>query len=238
MIKRSIPNLITLGNLLCGVLGILVILDPNNSFGFPPHYATLLLLLAAVLDFMDGASARLLKVSSDIGKQLDSLADAVTFGVLPGFMVFKWIDNIISVQESPIAYISFLIPLLSIYRLAKFNIDERQTSSFIGLPTPANALFFASFWLISAYQSDSFILEYLNSYPLILILTIAFSFLLITELPLFSLKFKSLSLADNKWQFIFLGLSLILIVSFYFTAIPFIILLYLLISVVKNIVER
>lgn len=238
MIRRAIPNLITLGNLLCGILGIITILVPDNSFNFPMHYAAWLLILASVLDFMDGAASRLLGVSSKVGKELDSLADAVTFGVLPGLMVFQWFNLYGEATAYNIHYISFAIPLLSVYRLAKFNVDIRQTDSFIGLPTPANALFFASFWLISFYQPDSFILPLLNNNWVLATLSLVFSLLLVSELPLFSLKFKSLAWRKNSWQYLFLLISVGLIVSFYFTAIPFIILLYLLISVAKNIFER
>ena len=234
--KQHIPNLITLGNLLCGTLGIIVILVPDNPFNFPPSYAALLLILAAVLDFFDGFSARLLKVSSEIGKQLDSLSDAVTFGVLPGLMTYQWLNAISTIEYLP--FIGLIIPLLSVYRLAKFNIDTRQTSSFIGLPTPANALFFASFWLIGYFEPESFIIQYISMQWVVAGLSILFSILLIAELPLFSLKLKSLQWKENKYVYFFLISSIGLFACFCFTAIPFIILLYLLISMVKNILER
>ncbi len=236
MIRRFIPNLITLGNLLCGCIGIVVILVTDNTFRLAAHSASWLLIFAAVLDFMDGAAARLLKVQSEIGKQLDSLADVVTFGVLPGLMTFRWLQEISTLPNLP--YLAFIIPLFSAYRLAKFNIDTRQQDAFLGLPTPANALFFASFWLIAHYQPHSFITSALHQQWVIASLCVLFSFLLTSELSLFSLKFKSLKWKENSYRLLFIGMALVLFISFYFTAIPFIILLYLLISVVKNVLER
>jgi CDP-diacylglycerol---serine O-phosphatidyltransferase len=154
----NIPNFITLGNLLCGCIGILFVLEGNLMAGAG------LVFLAALLDFLDGFLARLLKSFSELGKQLDSLADMVSFGVLPAFILFKTIqfsllttgvNSVLSGDLSVVPgalggtpflapFLALLIPVFSAWRLAKFNIDTRQTHGFIGLPTPANALFFAS----------------------------------------------------------------------------------------------
>lgn len=236
MIRSAIPNLVTLANLSCGVLGIWVLMRQPNGFDWPSHYAAYLLMLAAVFDFLDGALARMLRAHSAVGKELDSLADAVTFGVLPGFMMYHWLEKL---EVSPwwLPFLAFLIPLFSVYRLAKFNVDTRQTESFLGLPTPANALFFASFLLIESH-GESIVLPYI-SYPAVVVgLILVFCLLLVSELPLLSLKFKSLAFRGNGSRYLLLIGSAVLIVLFSFTAIPFIILLYLLISVVNNFSKR
>lgn len=262
-IKKNIPNAITCGNLLCGCLGILA----TNSFALDKAFY--LLLIAAILDFFDGFVARLLKVSSPIGKDLDSLADMVTFGVLPGFIMYKILGLTIlhfnkevaidiyttfSIGEPTldilgnlkvdfpmlfIPFIAFIIPIFSAIRLAKFNNDLRQTDSFIGLPTPANGLLISSLGFILIYYSNKSIFSNVNTlifniYSLIF-LTLALSFLLVANLPLIALKFKNFTWADNKIRFIFLGLSLVLLVAFQFVGIPLVIILYILVSIVNNI---
>ena len=144
-IKRNIPNLITLGNLFCGLVAIVFSL--NNNL----YFAGTFIFFGAILDFFDGLSARLLKVSSEIGKHLDSMADMVTFGVAPGMIMFQMIKLSNIDENSYIAYIGFIITIFSAIRLAKFNLDTKQTSSFIGLPTPAAAIFIASLPIISKY---------------------------------------------------------------------------------------
>jgi len=138
--KHHIPNILTLGNLFCGCVGIVFVL---NGFLFSGFW---LMLIAAVLDFLDGFVARLLNVSGELGAQLDSLADAVTFGVLPSIIMYSLLlhqtDNIY------LPFVAFLIALMSVYRLAKFNIDTEQAEHFKGLPTPINAIFIASFGVI------------------------------------------------------------------------------------------
>lgn len=211
-------------NLLCGCLGILFSLKEGNHL----LYASYLIGVAAVFDFSDGFAARLLKVHSELGKQLDSLADMVSFGLLPGFIMYRLIDIAIQNQHLSnlhLQYIAFLIPVFSAIRLAKFNIDTRQTDSFIGLPTPANSILIASFVFIPQYT----ITAYYGPYMLIG-LTVLVSFLLIAEIPLFALKFKNFSWADNKIRYFFLGLSLLLIALFQIPAVPLIILLYILLS--------
>jgi CDP-diacylglycerol--serine O-phosphatidyltransferase len=265
-IKKHIPNAITCGNLLCGCLGIMV----TSWYKF--ELAFFFVMLAAILDFFDGFLARLLKVSSPIGKDLDSLADMVTFGVLPGFIMFRLIsitlldfdidlakdiyssfrigEPAIAVFEKMginlfhlyIPFIAFIIPIFSAIRLAKFNNDPRQTESFIGLPTPANTILISSLALVLAndyfwpidFDSKKVIF---NTYFLIG-LTFLMSYLLIAELPLFALKFKNFGWADNKIRYVFLIISLILLIVFQFIAIPFIIFLYISMSVINNIINK
>lgn len=218
----TVSNLFTLGNLLCGCLGIQAVLLYSD---FPK--AAILLGIALVLDFFDGFIARLLKESSDLGKELDSLADVVSFGVLPGFILWQMM------QGSSIAYLAFLIPLFSALRLAKFNIDTRQSLSFIGLPTPANAMVIASLPLI-AEQFTSFqdALSYTWVLPSYILL---FSYLLISEIPLPALKFKNYSWTDNKFTYTLLILSVILLAVLQLAAIPVIVFGYILYSLIQYI---
>jgi CDP-diacylglycerol---serine O-phosphatidyltransferase len=199
MIKKHIPNFITCLNIFSGCIAI--------YFAFQANYAAafIAILLAAVFDFMDGFAARILKAFSPMGKELDSLADVVSFGVAPGAIVFSVLSEANINDWLP--FIGFIIPAFSALRLAKFNIDERQTSSFIGLPTPANAIFWAG--LVFSYT------DLLVSNPFVLvILTIIFSLLLVSEIPMFSLKFKNASWSSNKIQYLFLlGCAIILAIS-------------------------
>lgn len=193
--------------------------------------------VAAVLDFMDGMVARVLNTYSEIGKQLDSLADMVSFGVVPGAMVFMMLTasgaTALGIPESILPFFGFLITVFSALRLAKFNIDTRQTSSFIGLPTPACTILIASLPLILENGSLTHYNVILNPYVL-LALTFLLSYLLVAELPLFALKFKSLGWQNNSVRFIFIGLSIILLALVKFVAVPLIIVLYILLSIIKN----
>lgn len=211
---------------------------------------------AALLDFFDGFAARLLKAHSPIGKDLDSLADMVTFGVVPGIMLFQisngyltagifgaffqLLDKNIPVNSYPVwvPFAALLIPVFSALRLAIFNNDSRQTDSFIGLPTPANAIFICSIpFMIAMGETNliGFFASKIITEPwLFVFFCCLMSYLLVAELRLFSLKFKNFSLADNKVRFIFLGISILLILFLKFSAIPIIILLYILLSVINN----
>jgi CDP-diacylglycerol--serine O-phosphatidyltransferase len=252
-IKKNIPNAITCGNLLCGCLAIV------KCFEGDLVWAAYLVGIAAVLDFFDGFAARRLKVSSLIGKDLDSLADMVTFGVVPGIVMYKLLTNSIVLNnsnqvleyimnkpaslgelwsatnlsakpDSYLPYIAFLIPIFSAIRLAKFNNDTRQSESFIGVPTPANAILICSFPLILEFNKLLFVLN-----PIFLCLvSCVMSLLLVTNLPLFALKFKNFTWTDNKIRFIFLGISLVLLAVFQIVGIPLVIILYILLSIVNN----
>ena len=219
---KHIPNLLTISNLICGCIALYFTFHNNLVF------AAYLIGLSAMFDFMDGAVARLLKVSGPMGRELDSLADMVSFGVVPGSVVFHLLE---ATSMSSYSFVALLIPALSAYRLAKFNIDERQTDGFIGLNTPANTLFFISFPLISHFQPDHFLNTWIAIPELLILLTVLMSFSMVSEIPLFAFKFKDLRLADNKLRFSFIGLSVILLVMLQFAAIPLLVLLYLFLSI-------
>lgn len=233
-IKRNIPNAITCGNLLCGCLAIVKVFE-GSLIG-----TALWVGIALVFDFLDGFLARMLKVTSPIGKDLDSLADMVTFGVVPGIVMFELmhqIREITTLEENMGFLIPFIIPIFSAIRLAKFNNDTRQTDSFIGLPTPANAIFICSLPLIiESYgkENSSFIL---NPYILILI-SCTSSILLIVELPLFALKFKSFGWKGNEIRFVFILLSIVLLITLRFVGIPLIIVLYIGMSIINNFLTK
>jgi CDP-diacylglycerol--serine O-phosphatidyltransferase len=189
--------------------------------------ALLFIALAAVFDFFDGFSARLLKAFSPIGADLDSLADVVSFGMAPGFMVFSFLTTAGSgFAFSGIPYIAFLIPVFSALRLAKFNIDTRQKSSFIGLPVPANGLFWATF-IPSIHLSESNCLFYAIS---VIVLVAFFCILMISELPMFSLKFKRYNWKDNRLPYILILSTIALVCLFRLRGVCMSIILYILLS--------
>jgi len=238
-IKNHIPNFITLLNLLSGCIAIVFIFKDQLAI------ASYLIGLAAIFDFLDGFFARLLKAQSPIGKDLDSLADVVSFGLVPGLILFKLIEysSGISVNTgfiSLLPFFAFLIPLFSAYRLANFNNDERQTDVFIGLPTPANAILIASFPLILIQGTTLLGINLLGIQSLFLstvflvVITMLLSYLLIAEIQLLSLKFKNFSWNDNKIRYIFLGICCMLLILFFYLAIPIIIILYILLSIIHT----
>lgn len=228
-LKRHLPNAVTCLNLLFGCLALTEIFAGRLGNG------AWLVAAAAVADFADGLLARALRVSSAIGKDLDSLADMVSFGVVPGAILFKLLAT--SGAATPLAqylpYVGFLVSIFSALRLAKFNNDTRQTTSFIGLPTPACTLVVASLPLILAH--DRFGLHDVVLNPIVLVgLAVLLSGLLVAELPLFALKFKSLRWADNRRRFIFLLLAAGLLLVLQAAAVPLVVLLYVLLSVPKS----
>ena len=238
-IKKHIPNAITLLNLLAGLLALIHAFNGNYNEAFS------LVCLGIFFDFWDGFFARIWKVQSPIGLQLDSLADMVTSGVVPGLVMYKMLGDIQENQSQynltedtyymgVVPYLGFLITLASCYRLAKFNIDTRQTDSFIGLPTPANALLIMSIPMIQFHSEFEWLVDFLSNPYVLVGVTILSSYLLNAEIPLFSLKVKSFSWEKYKMQVVFLILSLILIVLLEFISIPIIILLYVILSVVNN----
>jgi CDP-diacylglycerol---serine O-phosphatidyltransferase len=214
---RHIPNALTSGNLLCGCLGLI---SGSENYPVEPAY---FIWAACVFDFFDGFMARLLNVSSPIGKELDSLADMVSFGVLPAMAMYQWIDSAGGAGWLP--YIALMIAVFSALRLAKFNIDTRQTDSFIGVPTPANALFLTS--LVFLPES---IRPIVFTAPVLTGITIVFSCLLLAPFELFALKFKDFSWAHNQIRFTFLALSVFLLILLKSGALPLIILSYIIIS--------
>lgn len=247
-IKQHIPNAITCCNLLCGCLAIVQAFEGNLV------WAAYLVGLAAIFDFFDGFAARLLRVTSPIGKDLDSLADMVTFGVVPGIVMFQLIrESSLLVIDGPavggwtiyppsqmardlplinqvLIYSVFIIPVFSAIRLAKFNNDTRQTTSFIGLPTPANAIFICSIPLILRYSDIGF----MPSPYMLSITSLVLSLLLVSEIPLFALKFKFFGWRGNRVRYVFLALSLLLLITLQFVGIPLIIILYVLMSLITN----
>jgi CDP-diacylglycerol--serine O-phosphatidyltransferase len=187
--KKHIPNFITSLNLFSGCVAAYLAFKGNYPGAF------IAILFASAFDFLDGFAARLLKAYSPMGKELDSLADMVSFGLAPGAIVFSLLSETgINVL---LPFLGFLIPVFSGLRLAKFNIDDRQTTSFIGLPVPANAIF----WAGLVYSFSPFLLD---TVWLLIILIGVFSYLLISEIPMFSLKFRNVSWTDNQTQYIFL----------------------------------
>lgn len=197
-------------------------------------------------DFWDGFFARVLKVQSDLGLQLDSLADMVTSGVVPGLVMYQMLSEIATNQEEYnlssdnyylglLPFAGFIITLASCYRLAKFNVDTRQTDSFIGLPTPANALFILSLPVIEAHSDGTGVVFEMLSNPFVLIgISLLSAYMLNAEIPLFSLKVKYFNWETNKIQVIFLILSILLLFFFQYLGIPLIILSYVALSVVNN----
>lgn len=227
-IKKHIPNLITLLNLFSGCIALIFAIDLNFEMAF------FFVSLGIFLDFFDGFFARLFKVSSPLGLQLDSLADMVTSGVVPGFVMVLMLSNGNLSVNNWLPYLGFIIALGSCYRLANFNIDTRQTDSFIGLPTPANALLILSLPLILQNTSSEFVQNLLTNPYFLLAITAFSAFILNAEIPLFSLKIKEFNFAKNKLQIIFLSMSVFLLIVLQFLAIPLIILFYVLLSVVNN----
>lgn len=240
--KRYIPNIITTGNLLCGCSAIVCAFEGNLAL------ACYFIIIASALDFFDGFFARLLKVKEGIGKQLDSLSDMISFGVAPGMMLYQFTkllhqnnpSNLLN--EFPwLFYLAFFIPVFSAFRLAKFNIDTRQSSTFYGLPTPANANFFIFSILLYLFPELPQLLNVTSliypivANPLIMLgFGVIFSLLLVVEVPMFALKFKSLSWADNKLPFTFVLLWLGLLLFTNIVAMPVIVLVYVVWSLIAH----
>lgn len=228
-ITRHIPNFVTCCNLFSGCIAAVMAFQANYEA------AILFIILGATFDFFDGMLARLLGVSGPLGKELDSLADDITFGLAPSVIVFSLFKEVqypafMSEWTEIFPYTAFIIAAFSALRLGKFNIDPRQSSSFIGLPTPANALFWGSL-VVGGHSfliSDSFNAIYL--FALVLLM----SYLLIAELPMFSLKFKNLSWKDNKISYIFLLVCIPLLAIFRISGFAAIILWYILLSLLTK----
>jgi CDP-diacylglycerol---serine O-phosphatidyltransferase len=227
--KRHIPNALTCGNLLCGCIGIVEAFHNNLLL------SCALIGLAAIFDFLDGFVARLLHVSSPIGKELDSLADMTTFGVLPAIIVYQLLmESIPDLFGIWKAYLAFSIAVFSALRLAKFNTDSRQSDQFIGVPTPANALLIASLPFIARYYEIPWKAVIINTTNLLLF-TALMSYLLVAELPLFALKFKSFGWKGNEVRYLFLLLSVVLLLGLGILAVPLIIAFYVVLSLILKI---
>ena len=229
-IKKHIPNSITLLNLFCGCIAMVFVSNKDFEMAF------FFVFLGIFFDFFDGFFARLFKVTGELGLQLDSLADMVTSGVVPGYVMYFLLSN--SQHEisshSFFPYLGFIITMGSCYRLAFFNIDTRQSESFIGLPTPANSLFILSLPLVIKYSDSFFIFELLTSQWVLLLITAFSAYILNAEIPLFSLKIKKFTLKDNLLQIIFLAFSVLLLVFFQYAGVPLVIIGYVVLSVLNN----
>ena len=236
-LKKYIPNLLTLLNLLCGTIA--AIFAVNNELEIAAYFV----FLGIFFDFFDGFAARIFNVQGELGKQLDSLADVVTSGVVPGIVVYKLLQTnntveifnteIVSWKTQEIELVPFfglLFTLAAAYRLAKFNIDERQTSSFIGLPTPAAALVILSLPLILNYCSLEVATTIIENKWFLIVVTVVLSILMNAEIPLFSLKFKDYSWKNNRIKFSFILITAILCIALKFVAIPVVIIVYVLMS--------
>jgi CDP-diacylglycerol--serine O-phosphatidyltransferase len=242
-IKKHIPNLITLCNLFCGTIATIYAVQGNVVD------AGLCVVVGSLFDFFDGFAARLFNVFGELGKQLDSLADMVTSGVVPGIIMYKliiinsefhlngtvnWSSSNDTTSMLSIGLLGLLLTLGACYRLAKFNIDTRQSDSFIGLPTPAMSLFVISLPLIQQYSTIEFAQNLIENNYFLIGITILLTFLMNAEIPLFSLKFKEYSIKNNLVKYLFLVASLLMIIFLQYISIPLIIILYVVLSLVSN----
>src|SRR5690554_811266 len=238
-IKKHIPNTITLFNLLAGMIALVYAFDDNLQMAF------LWTCIGIFLDFWDGFAARVLKVSSPLGVQLDSLADMVTSGVVPGVVMYQMLSHIQQNNElymitddtfymKLVPFIGFIITLGACLRLGKFNIDTRQTDSFIGLPTPANTLFVLSIPMITATTSSDFVFDVFSNPYVLVFISLFSAYIMNAEIPLFSLKTKNKNLSENKVTLLFLGICALLLLFIQFEAIPVIIGFYILLSIILN----
>ncbi|MES2484350.1 MAG: CDP-alcohol phosphatidyltransferase family protein [Bacteroidota bacterium] len=234
--KRHVPNIITLLNLASGLIALIYAFNTNYQYAF------MWVAIGIFFDFWDGFAARVLKAQSPIGLQLDSLADMVTSGVVPGLVMYQMLSGIADYQQEMnlqednlylglLPFAGFIITLASCYRLAKFNVDTRQTESFIGLPTPANALFIMSLAVIQSLSDGNGWLFDALSNPFVLVgISLLSAFMLNSEVRLFSLKIKYFNWETNKIQVVFLVISAVLLALLQYTAIPVIILFYVVLS--------
>ncbi|MBN1819998.1 MAG: CDP-diacylglycerol--serine O-phosphatidyltransferase [Prolixibacteraceae bacterium] len=231
-----VPNFITLLGLFSGSLAVFFAIDGHLSL------AGIFILIAAVFDFFDGMAARLLKAYSEIGKQLDSLADVISFGFAPGAILFTLFEYslfgknqlIQDIEGNTIEWLflfsSLLIPVFSALRLAKFNISENQNKNFIGLPTPANALLWASLGLMLGLPKYTEVLKILYTSKNLLILVIITSILLVSRIPMFSFKFNNMKWGQNWFRYMFMAVAIVLLILINVYAIPILFLLYVLMN--------
>jgi len=242
-LTKHLPNFLTCMNILSGCIAIVFAFESYHYL----HLASVMIMIGMIFDFLDGMTARLTKSYSPMGKELDSLADMVTFGLAPAVIVYQLLKPLIlgaspvinfsalSFVQLIILFSPFLLAIFSGLRLAKFNIDPRQTESFIGLATPSNAFFIGSLPVVLHYNQTSVWINNLILTPFFLIpVAIVMSLLLVSEIPMFSFKFKSLRFADNKIRYIFLIVIVLLLVIFHTTGFIFIIPSYIILSLIEN----
>jgi CDP-diacylglycerol--serine O-phosphatidyltransferase len=242
-IQRLIPNTFTMLNLFSGILALLCIQNENFWGGF------LFMLVGIGFDFFDGFFARMFKLTGPLGIQLDSLADAVTSGIVPGFIMYKLIENTLGTDntlffssnefsiaqlQSVIPFFGFLITIAAVYRLAKFNISKDQKHYFIGLPTPANAIFIASLALFIT-DNQFTVLNYIDTPWFLLIITLLSCFIMNSKLLLLALKFKSYDFKSNKVRYLFIASTILMVSLIGINAVPLTVILYILFSLPANI---
>ena len=226
--KSHIPNSLTLLNLFSGSLGVIYVLDGKIIWG------AYFILLSAFFDFLDGFAARLLKVQGELGKQLDSLADMVSFGLLPGIILYAMASQTNLPEWIP--SLTLLVPLFSALRLAKFNIDTRQSDQFIGLPTPASALFISTIPFLAIEWVK--LGQVLTSGWVLIIISLAISFLLVAELPMIALKFKNFSFNDNVYRYLLIFIGAIGVIWMGLAGVPLVIFGYIVLSIIENGTKR
>lgn len=240
--KKHIPNFITLLNVLSGCIA--VVFAVRNEM----ELAAIFVFLGIFFDYFDGMAARLLNVKSEVGLQLDSLADMITSGLVPGIVMFQLLSMSVTggwnhagmlggsedLFASLLPFAGFMITMASAYRLAKFNIDENQVSSFVGVPTPANALLILSLPLILIYHANDYLNGIILNTWFLLGMTVLSSYLLNSSLNLFALKFENWSFRDNALRYIFIVVSFVLLLTLKFLAIPAILLFYLAASIITD----
>jgi len=227
-VTKHIPNLLTLCNLACGCFGVVAVFQGDLQTG------SIMIWAGAMFDFLDGFAARMLKKFSIIGKDLDSLADLITFCFLPGAILFSLIDQQIDI--SGLAYLGFLLVIFGALRLAKFNNDSRQSESFYGLPVPASGIFVSVFPYILDSGNGGAYAFMVNPYTLIGV-SILLSFMMVSDIKLMSLKFKDFSFGPNWARYILILFSIILIVFVKIVALPIIIIIYVVFSLALNILK-
>ena len=234
-VKRLVPNFFTLGNLFCGTVAAIFAVQGDYET------AAILVVLGIVFDFFDGFAARMLKVTGELGKQLDSLADMVTSGVVPGIIMYKLLlDNNAEIftASTYLPYLGLILTLAACYRLANFNIDERQSDSFIGLPTPAMSLFVIALPFIPEYSDNQFLIDMVQNNYFLIGVTLVLSFLMNAEIPLFSLKFKTFGVKENVLKYVFLLVSIAILLTLESISIPTIIIFYVLLSIGSNLSKK
>lgn len=222
-IKNFIPNFFTSLNLFFGCLAIVEI--SQGKLDYVIYYT----FLSGIADFFDGFAARWLNATSNIGKDLDSLADMVSFSVVPAFLMYKMIES--NTELSYVPYIAFIVAVFSALRLAKFNNDTRQSDSFHGLPVPANALFLCA---LPLYVEQGLFSDYLTNPYILVFIAVVMGSLLITDVKLIALKFKNFNWKGNEARYILILVSLIALVTYQLIALPFVITFYFLMSMLVN----
>ena len=234
-IRNNIPNGITMLNLLSGAVSVILALSGDL------YLASWFILLAAVFDFFDGFLARLMNVKSDIGAQLDSLADVISFGLAPAailYILFKQSPDLLNLyigETAVLPFVSLLIAMASAFRLARFNNEPSQEVNFSGLPTPATGLFMAALPLMLAQSDRNLLLaEIMKDQYTLLAVTVFFSYLMVSRIPMISMKFANFTWRENKYRFILIFSSVILVALFKFSGLAMSILLYIVISLIDR----